>query len=175
MGNRSAAACQREAAVADGRVSSHRSGDGGDGEITEQGKGRWVDNFKYRPGSSLPKRIWLSANDPADGEDGADVIVEVSPGVEDLLHLHGRGKLQAKKASLPPHLPLFTSCIWRSSRAVLSSQGANGDPNLGSQAPKTAKKKKLKQEPLVIQVPPGTTVRRKNGTVLGDLIQPGQR
>lgn len=127
-----------------------RSGNGGDGEITEKGKGRWVDNFKYRPNSSLPKRIWLPAGEPADGMDGADVMLVVDPEYDDLMHLHGRGLFQAKK-------------------------GSNGDPNLGTQAPKTMKKAKLKQEPLMIPVPPGTTVRKKNGGVLAELIQPGDR
>ena len=40
-----------------------RSGDGGHGESIEAGRGRWVDNFKYRPGKSIPKKIWLAASE----------------------------------------------------------------------------------------------------------------
>eukprot|EP00951_Prasinocladus_malaysianus_P048705 scaffold661413_cov43-Prasinocladus_malaysianus.AAC.1 len=36
-----------------------RSGKGGDGEITQSGKGKWVPNHKYRPGGNSPKKIWL--------------------------------------------------------------------------------------------------------------------
>ena len=40
----------------------------------ESGQGKKVDNFKYRARSSLPKRIWLPAAQPADGADGASVL-----------------------------------------------------------------------------------------------------
>lgn len=39
-----------------------RAGDGGHGEIVEAGRGKWVTNFKYRPGGSSPKKIWLPAS-----------------------------------------------------------------------------------------------------------------
>lgn len=51
-----------------------RSGRGGRGEVSERGKGKKVDNFKYRARSSLPKKIWLPAAAPADGCEGASVL-----------------------------------------------------------------------------------------------------
>ena len=51
-----------------------RSGAGGRGEIAEKGGGRMVDNFKYQPGGSLPKRIWLNNSDPADGHEGSSIM-----------------------------------------------------------------------------------------------------
>ena len=33
-----------------------------------------VDNFKYQPGGSLPKRIWLNNSDPADGYEGSSIV-----------------------------------------------------------------------------------------------------
>lgn len=54
---------------------SVKSGDGGNGEIIESGKGKMVDNFKYKPGGNQSKRMWLPASEPADGADGADVIL----------------------------------------------------------------------------------------------------
>jgi hypothetical protein len=51
------------AIVAHLQMANGRSGDGGRGELVESGKGRWVDNFKYRPGGSAPKRIWLPASE----------------------------------------------------------------------------------------------------------------
>jgi hypothetical protein len=51
-----------------------RSGRGGRGEISERGKGKKVENFKYRARSSLPKQIWLPNAQPADGLDGASVL-----------------------------------------------------------------------------------------------------
>ncbi|KAF5827592.1 hypothetical protein DUNSADRAFT_399 [Dunaliella salina] len=38
-----------------------KSGDGGNGEIVQKGKGRWVPNNKYQPGGQQPKKIWLPA------------------------------------------------------------------------------------------------------------------
>lgn len=52
----------------------YRSGAGGRGEIAEKGGGRMVDNFKYQPGGSLPKRIWLNNSDPADGYEGSSIV-----------------------------------------------------------------------------------------------------
>ena len=54
--------------------SPYRSGAGGRGEIAEKGGGRMVDNFKYQPGGSLPKRIWLNNSDPADGYEGSSIV-----------------------------------------------------------------------------------------------------
>jgi hypothetical protein len=58
-----------------------RSGRGGNGEIIEAGKGKWVKNFKYRHNSGLKKEIWLPASEPADGQNGADVLLRVDPSV----------------------------------------------------------------------------------------------
>ncbi len=55
-------------------VVSCRSGKGGNGEIVEKGEGKKVQNFKYRAGSSLPKKIWLAAAAPADGASGASIV-----------------------------------------------------------------------------------------------------
>lgn len=66
-------------------VSTHttccRSGRGGDGEIAAEGQGRWVDNHKYRHNSGLKKRIWLPASEPADGQNGSDVVIIADPSV----------------------------------------------------------------------------------------------
>ena len=51
-----------------------RSGNGGRGEVVPHGKGRKVDNFKYKPGGSLPKTLFLPAAPPAQGADGASVV-----------------------------------------------------------------------------------------------------
>ena len=51
-----------------------RSGTGGRGELVPHGKGKRVDNFKFRPGGSLPKRLWLPAAPPGAGSDGASVM-----------------------------------------------------------------------------------------------------
>jgi hypothetical protein len=40
-----------------------RSGDGGAGEIVEAGRGKYVKNNKYHPGSNQPKHIWLPASE----------------------------------------------------------------------------------------------------------------
>lgn len=47
-----------------------RSGNGGRGEIVEAGRGKWVDNFKYKPGGNLPKRMWLPASEQERAEAG---------------------------------------------------------------------------------------------------------
>jgi hypothetical protein len=42
----------------------YRSGSGGDGEIVEAGRGKWVANLKYHAGANQPKKIWLPASKP---------------------------------------------------------------------------------------------------------------
>lgn len=37
-----------------------------------------VDNFKYQPGRSLPKRIWLNNSDPADGYEGSSIVYNLT-------------------------------------------------------------------------------------------------
>jgi hypothetical protein len=39
-----------------------RSGHGGDGEIVEAGRGKWVNNNKYHAGANQSKKIWLPAS-----------------------------------------------------------------------------------------------------------------
>ena len=40
-----------------------RSGHGGDGEIVEAGRGKWVNNNKYHAGANQSKKIWLPASE----------------------------------------------------------------------------------------------------------------
>jgi hypothetical protein len=40
-----------------------RSGRGGDGEIVEAGRGKWVTNLKYHAGGNQPKKLWLPASE----------------------------------------------------------------------------------------------------------------
>jgi hypothetical protein len=40
-----------------------RSGQGGDGEIVEAGRGKWVTNLKYHAGGNQPKKLWLPASE----------------------------------------------------------------------------------------------------------------
>lgn len=40
-----------------------RSGDGGQGEIVQKGRGKWVSNNKYHAGGNQPKKIWLPASE----------------------------------------------------------------------------------------------------------------
>ena len=42
---------------------ARRSGDGGQGEIVQQGKGKTVPNFKYKPGGHLPKMLFLPTSE----------------------------------------------------------------------------------------------------------------
>lgn len=51
-----------------------RSGAGGRGEISDKAGGKIVDNFKYKPGGNMTKKIWLANTDPADGCDGSSVV-----------------------------------------------------------------------------------------------------
>ncbi|CAL8465933.1 g5469 [Coccomyxa elongata] len=126
-----------------------RSGRGGRGEITESGKGKKVPNFKYRAGSSLPKQIWLPAAEPADGADGASVLLVADPALDNLLHLHSRKTLTAK-------------------------HGANGNPVEGTQGPRSRGKQQPRTPPLKVPVPMGTVVKRKRGgALLGELMNPG--
>ena len=53
---------------------SVRAGAGGKGEVAEKAGGRMVDNFKYRPGGSLPKKLWLPNSDPSDGYEGSSIV-----------------------------------------------------------------------------------------------------
>ncbi|WIA30129.1 hypothetical protein OEZ86_000222 [Tetradesmus obliquus] len=158
-------ACQASkaaAAAVDGSKEAHKifdeafitvkSGDGGAGEIVEAGRGKYVKNNKYHPGSNQPKQIWLPASDPADGADGADVYVVCDPSLDSLLHLHKR-------------------------KSWLAPKGAQGNPAMGSSGPKrNSKLKKAMTPPLQIPVPPGTVVKRKStGQLLGEVVQPGDR
>ena len=59
----------------------HRSGGGGNGEVVEAGRGRWVRNFKYRPNRGQKKEVWLPASEPADGQRGGNVIIVVDASV----------------------------------------------------------------------------------------------
>ncbi|KAF6265238.1 hypothetical protein COO60DRAFT_1036137 [Scenedesmus sp. NREL 46B-D3] len=132
-------ACQAKAAAAvDGAGSKEahkifdeafitvKSGDGGAGEIVEAGRGKYVKNNKYHPGSNQPKQIWLPASDPADGADGADVCVVCDPSLDSLLHLHRR-------------------------KSWLAPKGAQGNPAMGSSGPKrNAKLKKAMTPPMEI-------------------------
>mmetsp|Transcript_22537 Transcript_22537/g.62263 ORF Transcript_22537/g.62263 Transcript_22537/m.62263 type:complete len:729 (-) Transcript_22537:171-2357(-) len=129
-----------------------KSGDGGNGEIVQKGKGRWVPNNKYQPGGQQPKKIWLPASDPADGSDGADVVLVVDPSLDNLVHLHARKHYNGPK-------------------------GANANPAAGSGGPKANRDlRKRPTPPFEIPVPPGTVVKRKsNGLLLGDLTNPGDR
>lgn len=52
----------------------HRSGSGGKGEVCDKAGGKMVDNFKYKPGGNMAKRIFLPNSDPADGADGSSVV-----------------------------------------------------------------------------------------------------
>ncbi|KAK9812274.1 hypothetical protein WJX73_009637 [Symbiochloris irregularis] len=131
-----------------------RSGNGGAGEVVTKGKGKFVPNFKYKPGGQQPKQIWLPAAQPASGADGGHVILTVDPAVDNLLSFHNRKKLSAKN-------------------------GANGDPASGSSGPHRKAGRRIAQTPpLVLSVPAGTVVRRKRGNgrqLLGELLQPGQQ
>ncbi|EIE18459.1 GTP-binding protein Obg/CgtA [Coccomyxa subellipsoidea C-169] len=113
--------------------------------------GKKVPNFKYRAGSSLPKQIWLPAAEPADGSDGASVLLYADPALDNLLHLHGRKTITAK-------------------------HGANGNPVEGSGGPRRRGKQAAQRtQPLRIGVPMGTVVKRKRGgALLGELTNPGE-
>ncbi|KAL3158291.1 GTPase Obg 1 [Trebouxia sp. C0009 RCD-2024] len=127
-----------------------RSGAGGRGEIAEKGGGRMVDNFKYQPGGSLPKRIWLNNSDPADGHEGSSIILYVDPAMASLSHLHERSK-------------------WT------GSNGPQGNPTQGTNRPKSQSKGHLSTAPTRIPVPPGTVVKKKRGsTLIADLTHPGE-
>ena len=145
---------------------SVRSGDGGNGEVVESNRGKMVDNFKYNPGGSQPKRMWLPASDPADGANGADVILICDPALGDLLHLHE----QAKGSSSSGRGGGVGGM-----KAFVGRRGSNANPAVGSGGPKNNKKiKKASTPPLIINVPPGTVVKRKsNGVMLGELLSPG--
>lgn len=109
-----------------------------------------VDNFKYSPGGSMPKRIWLPNSDPADGYEGSSVVLYVDPALDSLLHLHERSKWTAP-------------------------DGAQGNPLKGSQRPKTQAKQSWVSPPLRIPVPPGTVVKKKRGGLpIADLMHPGE-
>jgi hypothetical protein len=51
-----------------------RSGAGGRGEVSDKGGGKMVDNFKYKPGGNMPKKIWLGNSDPGDGFEGSSIV-----------------------------------------------------------------------------------------------------
>ena len=124
-----------------------RSGRGGDGELAERGKGRYVRNFKYRPGRNDPKQIWLPDSKPADGEDGGDVVVYCDPACQSLLHLSDK-------------------------EVLVAPSGANGNPADGSRGPKRRVGGRGKAPALKVPVPPGTAVLR-GGKRLAELVRPG--
>lgn len=62
-----------------------RSGAGGRGEIAEKGGGKMVDNFKYKPGGNMAKKIWLHNSDPADGQEGSSIVYAPSLQLSDWL------------------------------------------------------------------------------------------
>jgi GTPase involved in cell partitioning and DNA repair len=126
-----------------------RSGRGGNGEVSEKGQGRVVDNFKYRPGGNLSKRITIPFAEPDSGADGGSVVLYVEPAVDTLLHLRQQ--------------PIFAA-----------NNGANGNPAVGSRGALTARRFQKQEPPLRIPVPPGTVVKRKkDGLLLGELINVG--
>lgn len=53
---------------------------------------RMVTNLKYKPGGSQGKKIFLPAGEPAEGADGADVVLVCDPSMDNLLHMHKRNK-----------------------------------------------------------------------------------
>jgi len=55
-------------------MSFFRSGAGGKGEVSDKGGGKMVDNFKYKPGGNMPKKIWLGNSDPGDGFEGSSIV-----------------------------------------------------------------------------------------------------
>jgi len=171
---------------------SVRRGKGGSGEVVEAGRGKWVRNLKYKPGGQQAKQVWLPASEPADGADGADVVLVCDASCDTLLHLHrptppsrgggaggggggggGSGGDRAR-ATTPAQGPAATS---RHPRAFVGADGAHGNPAVGSGGPKRNRDiKKARTPPLEVRVPPGTVVRRKgSGATVGELLQPGER
>eukprot|EP00798_Chlamydomonas_sp_ICE-L_P023451 gene23451-17324_t len=130
-----------------------KAGKGGNGEIVESDKGKMVRNFKYKPGGSQAKNMWLPISTPADGADGTTTCFT------------------------------FTSARTMSAltgpmrKKYVSLNGPNGDVSKGSAGPKKNRDiKKGYSPPLIIPVPPGTVVKRKSsGALIGDLTQPGER
>lgn len=128
-----------------------RSGNGGQGEIVQAAAGRWVENYKYKPGGRQAKKLWLPVAQPADGADGADIVLVCDPAFESLMHLHQR-------------------------KMYMGAKGGNGNPAIGSRGPQDAKAvRKAETRAMEIPVPPGTVVQKKNGGLLGELVRPGQR
>lgn len=127
-----------------------RSGAGGRGEVSDKAGGKMVDNFKYKPGGNMPKKIWLGNSDPGDGFEGSSIVLYVDSALDSLLHLHERSKWTAPN-------------------------GAPGDPTKGSDRPKTQAKRSWTTSPTRIPVPPGTVVKRKRGgALIADLTHPGE-
>ena len=136
----------------------NRSGKGGRGEITRPGAGRTVQNFKFKRDGRSTKTLFLEAGPPARGADGGSVLLRADPGTPDLLHLHARATYTAK-------------------------DGAAGDPARGTNAPRgggaaralaAAGAPPPRAPPLVLRVPLGTVVKTKSGTLLGELLTPGE-
>jgi GTPase involved in cell partitioning and DNA repair len=155
-----------------------RGGKGGAGEVVEAGRGKWVRNLKYRPGGQQAKKVWMPASEPADGADGADVVLVCDASCDSLLHLHqprkggkGTGSSTSTPSSAPP------AATSRQPRVFAGADGAHGNPAVGSAGPKRNRDiKKARTPPLEVPVPPGTVVRRKgNGAVVGELLNPGDR
>lgn len=161
-----------------------RGGKGGSGEVVEAGRGKWVRNLKYRPGGQQAKKVWLEASEPADGADGADVVLVCDASCDSLLHLHrqtrragaggGSSSSSSSSYSASSAAPAATS---KQPRVFAGSDGAHGNPAVGSAGPKRNRDiKKARTPPLEVPVPPGTVVRRKgNGAVVGELLVPGDR
>ncbi|KAK9819186.1 hypothetical protein WJX74_000064 [Apatococcus lobatus] len=128
-----------------------RSGNGGRGEVAQNGKGKMVKNYKYKPGGNMSKMIWLPNGEPACGANGADCLLVADEGVDTLLHLHKR-------------------------RMFAAPNGANGNPATGSSGPKTRHRGRPSTPPVIIPVPLGTVVKKKGtGRPLGELVHPGQQ
>jgi len=108
-----------------------------------------VKNFKYKPGRSDPKKIFLPDSEPCPGQDGGDVVFYCDTACQSLLHLQDGQFLQAQS-------------------------GARGNPSEGTRGPKRRQQEQRQAPALKIPVPAGTLVRRKgSGKVLGELLKPG--
>jgi GTPase involved in cell partitioning and DNA repair len=85
----------------------------------------------------------VCTGEPAEGADGADIVIVCDPALDSLLHLHKRKEWAGKR-------------------------GAQGNPAVGSAGAKRSKDKKAATAPLEIPVPPGTVVKRKGTGQVGE-------
>ena len=89
---------------------------------------------------------------PADGSDGGDVILKCDTSLDSLLHFRTKNVYTAKK-------------------------GPQGNPEEGSQGPKSlspSKRPRRRAPPCIIPVPPGTVIKRKgSGRLVGELLGAG--